>query len=133
MSPWDRTLYPESWPEIRAAILKRAGNRCERCGVANGSIGARDRQGAWHDQREIDCMKSDVGEAMFGDYPRIIRIVLTVAHLDHDVANNDPSNLAARCQRCHLTHDARRHAAHARVTRARKRGQMFLFPEVFQR
>jgi hypothetical protein len=36
-------------------------------------------------------------------------------------------NLRAMCQRCHLTYDARLHARHARITRARKRGQlMFL-------
>ena len=57
---------------------------------------------------------------------RAIVIVLTVAHLDHNPANNDPSNLAALCQRCHLRHDAAQHAASARHTRDRKRGQMTL-------
>lgn len=38
---------------------------------------------------------------------RIIRIVLTVAHLDHRPENNDPTNLKALCQRCHLRYDAR--------------------------
>ena len=28
--------YPRAWPKIRARIQRRAGNRCERCGVARG-------------------------------------------------------------------------------------------------
>jgi len=31
--------------------------------------------------------------------------VLTVAHLDHDISNNELSNLRALCQRCHLDYD----------------------------
>lgn len=33
------------------------------------------------------------------------RVVLTVAHMDQDPANNDPANLRALCQRCHLAWD----------------------------
>ena len=53
-------------------------------------------------------------------------IVLTVAHLDHNVSNNDDSNLVALCQRCHLTYDAKLHAINARKTREAKSGQMAL-------
>lgn len=34
--------------------------------------------------------------------------ILTVDHLDHNPANNDPSNLLALCQRCHLCRQALR-------------------------
>lgn len=125
--PWDKSRYPDDWPAIRAAILERAGNRCEWCGVANGAVGARDKDGAWHDEHYIHNLKSDEGEFLFPDgCPLSIRIVLTVAHLDHDTTHNDPANLAALCQKCHLTHDAKLHAVHARITRAGKRGQLFL-------
>jgi hypothetical protein len=50
-------------------------------------------------------MNSDEGILLFGEYPHIVRIILTVAHLDQNPANNDESNLAALCQRCHLNHD----------------------------
>lgn len=33
------------------------------------------------------------------------KIILTIAHLDRDKTNNNYSNLAALCQRCHLDHD----------------------------
>ena len=67
-------------------------------------------------------MNSTDGYLTFGDdYPKIIKIVLTVAHVDHDPTNNAESNLAALCQRCHLRHDAKQHAQSAKSTRARKR------------
>jgi hypothetical protein len=55
-------------------------------------------------------------------------VVLTIAHLDHDTTNNEDSNLAALCQRCHLTYDAKLHAENSRWTREAKSGQLNLFP-----
>lgn len=105
--PENRTLYPPAavWRAIRARILKRAGQRCEFCGVANGAVGYRDDAGIFHE---------DKTGLVDGD----IRIVLTIAHLDHDPSNNDADNLAALCQRCHNRHDA---AHRARNRRARER------------
>lgn len=42
-----------------------------------------------------------VGEVWAEQDNGAARIVLTVAHLDHNIKNNDFSNLAALCQRCH--------------------------------
>lgn len=81
--PIDYKRYPPNWKtEIRPAILKRANNCCEYCGVQNYSI--RDEK----------------------------KIVLTVAHLDHDEENWSVSfdRLAALCQRCHLRYDAKEKA-----------------------
>ena len=85
--------YPPEWKtRIRPAILARAGNRCEQCGAANHQ-----------------------------PHPRTdSRVVLTIAHLDHDPTHNDFANLRAWCQACHLAYDAAEHAAHARHTRRRK-------------
>lgn len=33
------------------------------------------------------------------------RVVLTLAHLNHDHTDNNPRNLAVLCNRCHLNHD----------------------------
>lgn len=50
---------------------------------------------------------------------RIMRIVLTIAHLDHVPENcgriGDRANLRAWCQRCHLRYDAKHHAQTARA------------------
>lgn len=57
------------------------------------------------------------------------KVVLTVAHLDHNTDHNEPSNLRAMCQRCHLTYDAAYHAANAAMTRRLRQidaGQMEL-------
>lgn len=112
--------YPPEWQQIRARILRRAGNCCERCGVANYALGGRDAAGgfmlavpeeiglrlSWPKPGTIAwCASGDDHEKL-----RIIRIVLTIAHLDHVVENCDDSNLQALCQRCHLLHDAQLHA-----------------------
>lgn len=118
--PMKRELYPANWPAIRAQVRERAGNKCEQCGVANHAVGARDKRGGWHDQADIDHLNSDVGYSMFGEYPKIIRIVCTTAHLDHNPGNNDLANLRFWCQKCHLAHDRDQHTASAAVTRQRK-------------
>ena len=46
--------------------------------------------------------------------------VMTCAHLDHDEANCDPSNLRSLCAPCHLRYDAAHHAATAAATRRAK-------------
>ena len=95
--PVDYSKYPPEWRTVtRPRILARAGNRCEWCGAGNGAPIPRE-----------------------GREPA--RVVLTIAHVDHNPAHNADANLAALCQRCHLAHDARQHAESARRTRDRKR------------
>ena len=76
--PENKDRYPANWKEIRKAILDRAGNRCELCGVVNG--GRHPETGA--------------------------TVVLTIMHLDHTPENCDPENLKAACQKCHNSYDA---------------------------
>ncbi len=54
------------------------------------------------------------------------RVVLTIMHRDHDLANAEPENFQAGCQRCHLTYDAQHHAHNAARTRRRKSPQLDL-------
>ena len=121
--PENRSRYPADWKSISLRIRDRAGNVCEWCGVPNGSTieRFRDLSGAekWriHEHRGT-CLGERCGAT---------RIVLTVAHLDHTPENCADENLRALCQKCHLTYDAKLHAAAARVTRDRKRGQGGLF------
>lgn len=104
-------IYPQNWlSEIRPAILHRAGldtdagteARCEICNVEN------------HTWRQRNGAPKDVHS----------HIVLTIAHLDQDIENNDPLNLMALCQRCHLRHDRPHHLINASLTRDRNRKQM---------
>ena len=101
IKPELRHLYPKNWKEIRQRILERAQNRCEFCGVENHTLR--------HRVSETDGMEIPV------------RVVLTIAHLDHDPTHNDPENLRALCQRCHNRYDAKHRAANRSHTAALKR------------
>jgi hypothetical protein len=125
--PIDYKQYHPNWKAISLRIRKeRAGDKCEWCGVPNGSIGNRGKDGKWYTGEEISNMNSDCGWALFGHLAepyRTFKIVLTVAHLDHDKANNEDSNLAALCQRCHLNYDRPRHVENRRRNAAKRKGQ----------
>ena len=121
--------YPDNWKTgIRPKILDRAGNRCEFCGIKNKSFGFRDSEGVFHALDRVQMRRFEEQD----EPPKIIQIVLTVAHLDHDVTNNDlmehggpalprpESNLRALCQKCHLNYDAEHHQRNAAATRQRK-------------
>ena len=43
--PEMRGRYPAEWPAVRAAIMERAGDRCEWCGVPQYAVGYRDGAG----------------------------------------------------------------------------------------
>lgn len=122
--PMKRSLYPKEWPAISLRIRERAQWRCEWCGVPNGAIGARDKHGVWHNENDIHHMNSDCGYELFGKFPKMIKIVLTVAHIGPDKHNKMDCRdevLAALCQRCHFSYDLEDHIAHAKETRQRKK------------
>ena len=104
MNPAD---YHPDWRNISRQIREQAGQRCEgtphypECRAENGRA------------------HPETGSL----------VVLTVAHMDHVKSNNDPANLRALCQRCHLDWDLDHHMSNARRTRAeRRRGDMQPLP-----
>lgn len=127
--PCNKTLYPLDWKEIRQRILERATHQCEQCGVSNHSWGYRE------DGFFICVNKARLQSDGYHRTPfllgtnKIIMIVLTVAHINHDTVDNREENLAAWCQACHLRHDQQLHQDHAKVTRRQKKyaGQGELF------
>lgn len=60
---------------------------------------------------------------------RIIRIVCTVAHLDHVPENCDEANLRFLCQRCHLHYDRQHHAETAYASRREGKAASDLFED----
>ncbi len=97
--PIDYKEYHPKWKLISHLIRKvRAKNKCEFCGVINYGL-------------------SKTGT----------KVVLTVAHLDHDKKNNRFSNLKALCQRCHLHHDQEHHIYNRKYGRKAKDNQYSLF------
>lgn len=134
IKPENRHRYPANWSEIRAAILARAGEKCEKCGAPNRTRIAR---GAGKDADTYMLASADVfcadtgehlGQRRHSDYEllRMTDVVLTIAHLDHVPENCAPENLRAWCQRCHLRHDQAHHQATARATRRARLGNLEL-------
>ena len=98
--PCNYADYPPDWPETRKRILERAGNKCEWCGAEN------------HKPHPITGSK----------------VVLTIAHLDHDKENHDvlDDRLVALCQRCHLNYDREHHVENRKKNREKKFGILSL-------
>lgn len=124
--PENKHRYPKDWKAISKRIREvRAGNLCEQCRAPNGNFIARgiaSDEGTYmledgEVRSEIDGRK--LGRARGSEYNSrgLVRVVLTVAHLDHQPENNVEENLKALCQKCHLHHDREQHKA----TRARTR------------
>jgi hypothetical protein len=99
--------YPKNWKtEIRPAILERAKNKCEWCGFANGQPVFRGKT-----KNKIDwfpCYQDAVENSQIA-FEEPVKVVLTIAHLDHDELNHEVKleRLAALCQLCHLRYDAK--------------------------
>ena len=115
--PMDRSLYPNNWEQIAHEVKQQANWHCEECGKPCRKPGVKwvdfvghlltDNSGDWYDQT-CDEVNGDLVEK-----PQ--RFTLTVAHLDHNPANCDRSNLKALCSVCHLRYDQEHH----RKSRAR--------------
>lgn len=101
--------YPPDWKtRIRPDILNRSGNCCE------GS------------PQYPDCRVPN-----YAIHPETgSKVVLTIAHLNHDINDNDYDNLRAWCQRCHNTYDAeyrKNNIRRKRREREIREGQQLLF------
>lgn len=145
----DKSRYPKDWDNLSRRIrFERAGGKCEQCGAEHGTWIWRSYtdplnyltlrpDGDYYDKAGERVNMSEPPDEFLSrtdyeyDKDHDIKVVLTVAHLDHDTTNNDESNLKALCQKCHLRHDAKIHAMHAAETRAAKRdkqtGQLRMF------
>jgi len=133
----NRSRYPANWKEIREQILKRAGNRCEQCRVPNHSWIQR---GFYHDKGTYQLEDGSVYDEDNGgllclrratEYSGyLVKIVLTVAHLDHVPEHVDFSNLKALCQLHHLRYDAEHHRVNAFKTRHARKATSDLFGDL---
>ena len=90
IKPENRHRYPKDWPQIRARILARAGNACEKCKAPNRTRiarGAGKDEGTYMlDSADVFCADTGqhLGQCRHSDYElaRMVDIVLTIAHLD---------------------------------------------------
>lgn len=79
--PCNYKEYHPNWREISLSIRRREKNRCKLCNAENGKP----------------------------HWKTASKVVLTVAHLNHNKNDNRGYNLAALCQRCHLIIDMPNH------------------------
>lgn len=117
--PIDYSKYPKNWKtEIVPKIIRRAGNKCESCFVENGeglySVALNIRSCGKYSSRRIWVSSAHDAIRLVrigggSSDKKIIKVVLTVAHLDHDEENHDVSldRLQAMCQWCHTNYDAK--------------------------
>lgn len=119
IKPENKHRYPSNWKEIRAQILERAAHRCEFCGVENHVFIQRHGKGM-HDYTVLDCLQAEVASM---DGEKVVKVVLTIAHLDHTPENCHPANLKALCQQCHNRYDMPHRVKNRRVVNP---GQMSL-------
>lgn len=137
----NRARYPKDWPQIAEGVKAAAGWCCEQCGVAHGEVVERGMDDGVKVFRRASmsayCPSIDaetglpVPSTSIDTFEplRQTRIIITVAHLDHQPENVERGNLKALCQRCHLAYDARHHAQSAAQTRRRGRASGDLFED----
>jgi 5-methylcytosine-specific restriction endonuclease McrA len=117
--PVDYKNYPLNWKtHIRPAILKRAGDKCEECGLPNYAIIDLPDREVVHENETYALAKFNLNLCWANNNTeKFIIIVLTIAHKDHNPMNSNPENLLALCQACHNRMDVR----HRIATRQRNR------------
>lgn len=116
--PCDYSKYPPNWlSEIRPRIMQRANNTCEgdNCDFKHNelvwSVKYKGKSQWFRDYEQAESMPKsfEVKKGVYIDNPKQVRVILTIAHLDHDEQNHDVKDdrLKALCQICHLRYDAK--------------------------
>lgn len=131
--PIDYRRYPSNWKsEIVPAVLARANNCCEfeGCKFSNGQLVYR---GRLHSGRN-EWFETLEAARLICDYYLVwivpIKVVLTIAHLDHDETNHAVKldRLAAMCQLHHLRYDAKEKHRRSKENWIKKSKLQNLFP-----
>jgi hypothetical protein len=123
--PIDYKKYPPNWKtEIRPRIMKRSNNTCEASGCdfrhleEVWAVRHKGRTTGWFRSfEEADKMPKTfesrynhkLKKTLAVPNPKKVKVILTIAHLDHDETNHDVTDerLMAMCQICHLRYDAK--------------------------
>jgi hypothetical protein len=130
-----RWLYPIDWQQLTDMVrFERAKGRCEHCSRPHGKIVCHLGDGRWWDE-DANVWKDAKGRVVKKAAPpppgpehvTVTRVYLATAHLDNNPGHNDPKNLRALCQRCHMIHDRPEHLRRRRLNYLMRRALGDLF------
>jgi transcription elongation factor Elf1 len=113
--PVDYKKYPSKWlEETRPRILARANDKCEICGLKHKQIVyAIKLKINYNSNNSLKTIwfriKEDAERENLLNNLKEVKVILTIAHLDHDELNHNVKDkrLMAMCQICHLRYDAK--------------------------
>lgn len=130
--PCNYADYPPNWDEIRERILTRAKHCCEDCFIRNKEVVRKSDRQIPHPSdlyRYHDLIRRDYSPQQAMQIMGFTKIILTIAHLDHDKENWEVTDdrLRALCQKCHLQHDMPRHIENRKYGRNFRKDQLQLF------
>ena len=126
--PWNKKLYPANWNEIAFKIKQKSKWTCEQC----GTICRRPKEDLFSFSKRIQGKNKHILDwanqtAVSEIFNHPQKFTLTVAHLDHNPANCDRSNLKALCAPCHCRYDTTSGArAIKKRLKAEREGQLSL-------
>jgi len=139
--PENKARYPNDWKAISKRVREAAGQRCQQCCAPNGEQIFRFTSEDYGNAPTYMTTDGDVHHAETGDRiddvppcfitdvhdGKWVRVVLTVAHLDHTPENCADENLRAWCQRCHNLYDMpmRKAGIAQRARQAKADGELF--------
>lgn len=116
--PMNLSEYPANWKNISKAVRSRNNGRCELCFAPGGYKVIRDKNNSF-DYPWIYADRHSEGAP-------IVKIILTVHHIDGNKKNNSEHNLISLCQKCHCRLDLGKHIANRKEGRKNK-NQVSLF------
>ncbi len=109
MTKEQRSKYSHDWDEISLNIrTHRAKNKCEKCSRINGAYYDTEsvNSSAFASDKKVEWMHTakkilHTSERNLYKKLHIIKVILSVHHINQNKLDNSDSNLIAVCQRCH--------------------------------
>lgn len=108
--PVNYNRYPSDWfGRLHRIVWNRAQGKCEKCGLHHGSTVMSIKMPMYRGKKRIYRVQwHEYYPEVLPKGAKLVVVVLTKAHLDHDADNKHvhPSRLRLWCQLCHLRYDA---------------------------